>query len=58
MNKNDEFERGKRSAKSQIEKGEDAQKMFDVSHSALDQTQFDKGWQEACLENGAINKWD
>lgn len=30
------------------------QKLFDVSYNELCQDDFDKGWQQACLDNGAI----
>lgn len=51
------YERGYKSAedviKAKVSKC-DLQKLFDASYHALDQDDFDKGWQQACLDNGAI----
>lgn len=52
--KNKEYQRGYESAKEIIERGVNAQTIFEDSYFTMDNsTDFDRGWQQLCLEKGA-----
>jgi len=48
-----EEQRGYDKAVIVIDSGGNAQGCYDISVSVLNQNDFDKGWQRACLERGA-----
>lgn len=48
-----EKERGYQKALIRIQQGVNVQQLYNDSANALNQDAFDKGWQKACIENGA-----
>ena len=54
---NKRYQSGYLFAKQAIERKDSSpQKLYDQSYGALDQDDFDKGWQDACIEMGAITE--
>ncbi len=52
-----EYQRGYDEAKDSIKKGEDPQELWNQSEGSLDYNDFDRGWQTACLEEGATDPY-
>ena len=52
-NLSEKYLNGYNRANAVINQGGSAQELYNQSNGALDQNDFDKGWQQACIENGA-----
>lgn len=49
----EKYQQGYKSAKDVINRGGTPQELLMQSYQALDQNDYDKGWQQACIEYGA-----
>ena len=54
---NKEEQRGYDAAMGEIMGGGNPQELWNDSEGSIDQNDFDKGWQKACKEEGAVDPY-